>query len=105
MGAIPKLVVALPVYKGEEPMVALPLMLPMGWMDSVPYFCSPTGTVADKANSKLTNVHQLPHPLEQLANTLPPSRSNTIPPILNPLPNNTLLADLNLPVLCCIKSL
>jgi hypothetical protein len=33
MGAIPKLAVALPVYKGEEPMVALPLTLPMGWMD------------------------------------------------------------------------
>jgi hypothetical protein len=53
--------VALPVYEGEEPIVAFALMLPMGWMDSVPYFCSPTETVADIANSKPTNgVHQLP---------------------------------------------
>jgi hypothetical protein len=47
MRAIPKLAVALLVYEGEEPMVALPLMLPMGWMDSVPYFCLPTETVAN----------------------------------------------------------
>jgi hypothetical protein len=56
----------------------------MGWMDSVPYFCSPTETVANIANSKPTNVHQLPHPLKKLANTLPPDRADTTPPTLNP---------------------
>jgi hypothetical protein len=87
-------------------MVALALMLPMGWMDSVPYFCSPTETVANILNSKLTNVHQLPHPLNQLANsTLPPTRADTIPPILNPLLNDTLPADLNPLVLHPYQSL
>jgi hypothetical protein len=99
MGAIPKLAVALPVYKGEAPMVALPLTLPMGWMDSVPYFCSPTETVADIANSKLTSVHQLPQPLEKLANTLPPDRADTTPPTLNPHVHDSSLIDTNPPVL------
>jgi hypothetical protein len=80
LGAIPKLAVALPVYKEEEPMVALPLTLPIGWMDSVPYFCSATETVANIANSKPTYVHLPPHPLEQLANTLPPDIPNSHPP-------------------------
>ena len=86
MGAIPKLAVALPVFDGEEPMVALPLVLPMGWMESVPYFCTPTETVADIANSKPSNVHQPPHPLEMLANTLPPERADTKPPIASSPP-------------------
>ena len=80
LGAIPKLAVALPLYEGEEPMVALPLTLPMGWMDSVPYFCSATETVADIANNKPNNVHLAHHPLEKLANTLPP---DTLPPTIN----------------------
>jgi hypothetical protein len=83
LGAIPKLAVALPVYKGEESMVALPLTLPMGWMDSVPYFCSAIKTVANISNSILMNVHIAPHPLEQLANTLPPARPNSLPPTFN----------------------
>jgi hypothetical protein len=33
-GAIPKLSVALPAYEGEEPMVAMPLTLLMGWVNS-----------------------------------------------------------------------
>ena len=64
VGPIPKLAVALPVYKGKEPMVALPLTLAMGLMDSVPYFCSATETVANVANSLLTNVSLPPHLLE-----------------------------------------
>ena len=63
-------------------MVALPLTLPMGWMDSVPYFCSATETVADIANSTPTNVHLPPHPLEQLANTSPPARPASTSPVI-----------------------
>ena len=35
---IPTLSVAFPVGPGEEPVVALPLTLPMGWTESPPYF-------------------------------------------------------------------
>jgi hypothetical protein len=80
VGVIPKLVVALPMYDNEEPMVALPLTLPMGWMDSVRYFCSATKTVANIANSKLMNVHMPLHPLKKLANTKPPDEALLLPP-------------------------
>ena len=112
-GAIPKLAVALPVYQGEEPMVALPFSLPMGWMDSVPWFCTPTETVADIANSTPTNVHMPPHPLEQLADTPPPAkredltpattgvrttidnpRISTAPPVLRPFRKPTKFTDI-----------
>jgi hypothetical protein len=30
----------LPTVSGEEPLVAIPLVLPMGWTESAPYFCA-----------------------------------------------------------------
>ena len=45
--AIAKLAVALPQFPGEEQLLALPLVLPMGWSESPPYFCAATETVAD----------------------------------------------------------
>jgi len=112
-GAIPKLSVALPVFSGEEPMVAMPLTLPMGWKDSVPYFCSATETVADIANSMPTNAHLDPHPLEQVANTPPPAETDpsvptttakeasttnrplvSMPPVLRPYHKPTMFTDI-----------
>ena len=61
---IPMLDVAFPVGPGEEPLVVLPLTLPMGWMERPPYFCSATETLVD-----LINLHASPfwdpprHPL------------------------------------------
>jgi len=71
-GAIPKLAVAFPRYAGEEQLVALPMALPMGWVESVPYFCAVTETVADIANAIPSHVQMPRHPLEDLANTPPP---------------------------------
>ncbi len=34
-----------------EPLVAIPLTLPMGWSQSLPYFCAFTETVADLTNT------------------------------------------------------
>ena len=70
---IPTLGVAFPVGPGEEPLIALPLTLPMGWTESPPYFCSATETLVD-----LINLHASPtwdpprHPLEPAAGTQPP---------------------------------
>ena len=41
----------------EEPMVATPLTLPMGWKNSPPLFCTATETVADLSNEAL-RYHQ-----------------------------------------------
>ena len=101
-GSILKLGVAFPKYHGEEQMVALPLSIPMGWVESPPAFCAATETVADLANNMHPHMDWPEHPLEQQAWTPPGDQENitadkgsmappqpavhgTIPPVLNPL--------------------
>ena len=52
---IPRLAVAFPSENQLDPLVALPLVLPMGWENSGPAFCAATETVADLANSDIKN--------------------------------------------------
>ena len=69
---IPLLGVAFPVAPGEPPLVAMPLVLPMGWTESPPYFCSATETIADLANDVAHSTWSPPpHPLEVAAATAP----------------------------------
>ncbi len=69
---IAKLAVAFPTPPGEEPLVALPLALPMGWCNSPPAFSSVTETGADIANQALhTWKYPPPHRLDTMAATLP----------------------------------
>jgi hypothetical protein len=69
---IPKLAVAIPTLHGDEPLLALPLVLPMGWTESPPYFCAATETVTDITNRRLANHWKPPpHRLEELADTQP----------------------------------
>jgi hypothetical protein len=66
---IPALGVAFPYLPHEQPLVALPLVLPMGWVSSPPYFCALTETAADLANTRLrTHWSPPPHPLSYVAN-------------------------------------
>ena len=46
----PMLGVAFPVAPGEPLLTAIPLVLPMGWTESPPYFCTTTETIVDLAN-------------------------------------------------------
>jgi len=73
----PSLAVVLPVSAGEEPMVAIPLSLPMGWVESPPYFCAATETAADLANQRLERPTAPPHRLETYADGLGPSSNAT----------------------------
>ena len=64
--------VAFPVAPGEPPLVALPLVLPMGWTESPPYFCSATEKIVDLANDLAHSTWSPPpHPLEVVAATTP----------------------------------
>lgn len=68
---IPRLGVILPT-DGGDPLVAFPLALPMGWVESPPYFTSVTETACDLLNAALRRGDRtLPHPLESLAATPP----------------------------------
>jgi hypothetical protein len=71
---VAKLGVLLPTRSGEEPLVAFPLALPMGWSQSPPIFTSATETIADLANQAVKVCSpQLPHRLEKAAETPIPS--------------------------------
>ena len=70
---IPKLGVALPAAPGSTPLVPFPLALPMGWVESPPFFTTLTETVCNLSNAKLadTTFREDPHRLEQTAQTNP----------------------------------
>jgi hypothetical protein len=44
------LAVVLPQYNDELPLMAIPLTLPMGWVESPPTFCTAMETIADLVN-------------------------------------------------------
>ena len=70
-----KLAVLFPQREGEEPLIGVPLTLPMGWRESPPAFCTATETTADLANFALQSTPQLghvPHRLDLVAETPPP---------------------------------
>jgi hypothetical protein len=55
----------LPKSPGEEPLAAIPLVLPMGWKESPPYFCAATETIVDITNASLNQIEKHPpHRLE-----------------------------------------
>jgi len=68
----PSLAVLLPAAPGEPPLVAIPLSLPMGWVELPPYFCAATETVADLANQRMPCRYAPPHRLEPTASTPTP---------------------------------
>jgi hypothetical protein len=75
MRDIPKLALVLPpLVRSTKPLIALPLGLPMGWVESPPWFCVATETVADVANQRLLRPLGTvpPHRLETAANSPPP---------------------------------
>jgi hypothetical protein len=73
---IVKLGVALPTSYGQPLLVAFPLALPMGWVESPPYFTALTETACDLANNELRAREKRPrntaHRLEAVAATPPP---------------------------------
>ena len=49
-----KLAVAVPMtLPDDDPLIAVPMVLPMGWIESPPTFCTVTETIADLANAKI----------------------------------------------------
>ena len=61
--------VVFPHHPEEEPLIAFPLVLPMGWVGSPPFFCALTETSTDLANRRLKDKSWKPqtHRLSQVA--------------------------------------
>ena len=79
---IPKLGVVFPTEPGQEPLVALPLVLPMGWKNSPPVFSTVTETIADLANQRIQDPTFRPpeHHLDVMSESVAspdPSASDT----------------------------
>jgi hypothetical protein len=75
-----KLAVAVPTTSlDEDPLNAVPMVLPMGWMESPPAFCTVTETIADLANAKIAQgyILALYHCHEAMANTMPEQSTMT----------------------------
>ena len=69
----PMLGVAFPVAPGKPLLMAILLVLPMGWMESPPYFCTTTETIVDLANVYSHSMWDPPsHPLEVPSATAAP---------------------------------
>ena len=72
---VPKLGVILPTSPNSTPLIAFPLALPMGWVESPPYFCVIAETACDLANQMLRAGPQVDlntaHRLETVASTPP----------------------------------
>ena len=77
---VPRLGVILP-HQGTQSYVALPLALPMGWVESPPYFTAATETACDLTNHMLRQHSGMPppHRLEALASTPPGEHSRSDP--------------------------
>ena len=68
----PKLGLIFPTLPDERPLAAIPLVLPMGWTESPPWFCAATETIVDLANDYLGTSWDPPaHPQEALATSQP----------------------------------
>jgi hypothetical protein len=76
---IPRLGVILP-QTGIQSHVAFPLALPMGWVESPPYFTAATETACDLTNQTIAQDWGMPppHRLEHLAHT-PPDDAHSSP--------------------------
>jgi hypothetical protein len=67
---IVKLTVSIPTLEGNKPLLALPLVLSMGWMQSPPWFCTSTETVTNLANQRLQwRWHAPSHHLDIITGT------------------------------------
>ena len=65
---IQKLGVVFPIEDPNNPLIVLPLVLPMGWKNSPPVFCTATETIADLTNNSIKLQTPMPqHPLSTLA--------------------------------------
>ena len=71
-GDAPKLGVVYPTVTSSQNLVAIPLVLPMGWKNSPPAFSTATETVADLANRRLRDPSYSPprHALDDMALTM-----------------------------------
>lgn len=68
-----------PTRPGEEKLVAIPLVTPMGWKNSPLVFSTTTETVADLANTRLhePSYQPPPHALNNLAEVVAPAAAGT----------------------------
>lgn len=78
---IPTLGVAFPPGPDGAALVAFPLTLPMGWLESPPLFCTMTETITDLANAtELPFPVDQPHRLEPIADTQPAEEPSHVSP-------------------------
>jgi len=64
----------------QDCLISVPIMLLMGWVDSPPYFCMCTKTIADTMNLQMEDHHPTQshlHPQEEKADCLKDAQHNS----------------------------
>ena len=86
---VQKLGLILPGHEGDtDPLIAFPMALPMGWVESPPAFCAVTETAADLANAAIRDgARPAPHRHDDLADTPTPDYAPS-PATARPAPRN-----------------
>ena len=88
----PKLGLIFPVDGGTEPLVAIPLTLPIRWKNLPPLFCTAMENVADLLNQALQEHTPLrPHKQDDMEASVVTTASPTLDPTLVPLSWDPLL--------------
>jgi len=85
-----RLGVLFPSRKGERQLIAVPLVLPMGWKESPPAFCAATETVADLANNAMLHDWQstfAPHRLDTISEEPIPETPSSETPQASTMPS------------------
>ncbi len=76
----------------SEPLLGIPLSLPMGWRDSPPFFCAFMGTCTDLANNVLVDnpTHPFSLPTQDIYMDAPQFSPHTIWPHTSHIPKHHL---------------
>ena len=82
----PKIGLILPIDDDAKPLVAIPLILPMGWKNSSPLFCTATKNAADLANQAFcAHSSSWPHKMDDRESSVVSAAYPTLDPTLVPL--------------------
>ena len=95
LSGISELGITFPTCRDKEQLIAFPLVLLMGWVESPPAFCAGTETIADLANAQ-NDRSLLKHPLEDAALTPPLAPPSPPSPTANIVAKEELLSPLPL---------
>jgi len=109
---ITKLGVVIPIKQGAEPLVTFPLVLPMGWSNSLPIFSTATESIVHLASQHIQDqIIPTPDPLDDRAEqVVPEDPSKLLGSVAPPDLHSSLVSRIQakqqggVPIFCCVSA-